>query len=175
MVGRTPPGPRGTPASRRRHNDISILHGTKRPTGASAAVQGDRPTSGAVCSLLGKVCGIGHSCLPRPHSWGRSWFDTVSHPLIRVSRRVSTRQARVPAPRRRMGCEKCGPTFSHGTSGAAGLFQRPGMGVRQAGQVPAASNSLRTMRWPRRSTRRRRHCGQRVFSRSPTCPGRLPA
>jgi hypothetical protein len=19
-----------------------------------------------------------HSCLPRPHSWGRSWFDTVS-------------------------------------------------------------------------------------------------
>ena len=50
-----PPGPRGTPASRRRHNDIGILHGTMWPTGASAAVQGDRPTSGAVCSLLGKV------------------------------------------------------------------------------------------------------------------------
>src|ERR1035441_884277 len=27
-----------------------------------------------------------HSCLPRPHSWGRSWFDAVSHPQS-VSRR----------------------------------------------------------------------------------------
>src|ERR1035438_5158077 len=49
----------------------------------------------------------GHSCLPRPHSWGRSWFDTVSPPQP-VSRRVSTRQARVSAPHRLMGCEKCG-------------------------------------------------------------------
>src|ERR1017187_10180190 len=48
-----------------------------------------------------------HSCLPRPHSWGRSWFDTVSLPQ-RVSRRVSTRQARVPASRRLMGCEYFG-------------------------------------------------------------------
>src|ERR1035441_10868818 len=32
------------------------------------------------------------------HSWGRFWFDTMSHPQP-VSRRVSTRQARVPAPR----------------------------------------------------------------------------
>jgi hypothetical protein len=38
-----------------------------------------------------------HLCLPRPHSWGRSWLDTLSHPQS-VSRRVSTRQARVPAP-----------------------------------------------------------------------------
>jgi hypothetical protein len=40
-----PPGPRGTPPSRCRHNGVSILQGESRPTGASAAVQGDRPTS----------------------------------------------------------------------------------------------------------------------------------
>ena len=44
-----------------------------------------------------------HSYLPRPHSWGRSWLDNGS-PATRVSRRVSTRQARAhrapPAPHR---------------------------------------------------------------------------
>jgi len=48
----------------------------------------------------------GHSCLPRPHSWGRSWFDTVSHPL-RVSRRVSTRP-RVSAPQWRRSVRNAG-------------------------------------------------------------------
>ena len=43
MVGRTP-GPRGTPSSRRRANDISIMQSASRPTGASAADQGVRPT-----------------------------------------------------------------------------------------------------------------------------------
>ena len=26
-----------------------------------------------------------HSCLPRPHSWGRSWFDTVPAPRRRYA------------------------------------------------------------------------------------------
>src|ERR1039457_3303652 len=39
-----PPGPGGTPSSRNRYNDISILQGASRPTGASAADQGVRPT-----------------------------------------------------------------------------------------------------------------------------------
>jgi hypothetical protein len=39
-----PPGPRGTPSSRSRNNDRSILQGACRPTGASAADQGVRPT-----------------------------------------------------------------------------------------------------------------------------------
>src|ERR1039458_2982515 len=39
-----PPGLRGTPASRSRNNDISIVQGANRPTGASAADQGVRPT-----------------------------------------------------------------------------------------------------------------------------------
>ena len=39
-----PPGPRRTPSSRSRNNDISILQGASRPTGASAADRGVRPT-----------------------------------------------------------------------------------------------------------------------------------
>src|ERR1039457_5594136 len=39
-----PPGPHGTPSSRNRYNDISILQGASRPTGASAADPGVRPT-----------------------------------------------------------------------------------------------------------------------------------
>src|SRR5450759_1446885 len=39
-----PPGLRGTPSSRIRNNGVSVLQGASRPTGASAAVQGDRPT-----------------------------------------------------------------------------------------------------------------------------------
>src|ERR1035437_5943949 len=43
VVGQTP-GLRGTPSSRIRNNGVSVLQGASRPTGASAAVQGDRPT-----------------------------------------------------------------------------------------------------------------------------------
>ena len=39
-----PHGLRGTPSSRIRNNGVSVLQGASRPTGASAAVQGDRPT-----------------------------------------------------------------------------------------------------------------------------------
>src|ERR1019366_8097845 len=39
-----PPGLRGTPPSRLGDNGASVLQGASRPTGASAAVQGDRPT-----------------------------------------------------------------------------------------------------------------------------------
>ena len=42
-----------------------------------------------------KVCGIGHSCLPRRHSCRRLATTLCNRPE-RVSRRVSTRQARVP-------------------------------------------------------------------------------
>ena len=42
-----PLGLRGTPPSRSRNNGIGILQGANRPTGASAAVQGDRPTMNA--------------------------------------------------------------------------------------------------------------------------------
>src|ERR1039458_6088758 len=46
-----PPGLRGTPSSRSQSNHISILQSAGRPTGASAAVQGDCPTitAGAWC------------------------------------------------------------------------------------------------------------------------------
>src|ERR1017187_8206886 len=40
-----PPGPRGTPPSRNRYNDINILQGASTPTGASAADPGVRPTN----------------------------------------------------------------------------------------------------------------------------------
>jgi hypothetical protein len=46
LVGRTP-GPRGTPSSRRRHPQ-----GASRPTGASAADQGVRPTNRAASTPL---------------------------------------------------------------------------------------------------------------------------
>jgi hypothetical protein len=53
-----PPGPRGTPPSRGRLDDSDILHGAGRPTGASAADQGVRPTNpGAVG--LGEPSGTG--------------------------------------------------------------------------------------------------------------------
>jgi hypothetical protein len=42
-----PPGLRGTPSSRGQNNHISILQSASRPTGASAAVQGDCPTINA--------------------------------------------------------------------------------------------------------------------------------
>ena len=43
-----PPGPRGSPWTRCRHNGVSIRKGASRPTGASAADQGVRPTNFAV-------------------------------------------------------------------------------------------------------------------------------
>ena len=42
--GADPPGPRGTPSSRSRNNGVSIWQGASRPTGASAADRGVRPT-----------------------------------------------------------------------------------------------------------------------------------
>jgi hypothetical protein len=48
------PGPRGTPPSRRRNDDIDILQGAGRPTGASAADQGVRPTNPSATAGLGK-------------------------------------------------------------------------------------------------------------------------
>src|ERR1035438_10072729 len=38
-----PPGPRGTPSSRSRHNDISILRGASRPTGRRPRTRGSAP------------------------------------------------------------------------------------------------------------------------------------
>src|ERR1019366_5255267 len=65
-----------------RSNGIGILPGASRPTGASAAVQGDRPTIGAGAGdeayradqgvrpttsaafpILGRVCGIMEKCV----------------------------------------------------------------------------------------------------------------
>ena len=37
-----------------------------------------------------KVCGIRHSCLPRPHSWGRSWMGATSRPATRVETSLDT-------------------------------------------------------------------------------------
>ena len=45
-------------SSRIRNNDTSTLHGVSRPTGASAANQGVRPTKQVRLSVAGKVCGI---------------------------------------------------------------------------------------------------------------------
>jgi hypothetical protein len=53
-----PPGPRGTPPSRCRNNDISTLQGVSGPTGASAADPVVRPTKQVRLSVAGKVCGI---------------------------------------------------------------------------------------------------------------------
>jgi hypothetical protein len=61
-----PPGLRGTPPSRSRYNAISILQGASRPTGASAAVPGDRPTIDADDAVKAYVSGIGRFRLPCP-------------------------------------------------------------------------------------------------------------
>ena len=54
-----PPGPRGTPPSRCRHNGVSISRGANRPTGASAADGGVRPNIYPGARQTGKVSGIG--------------------------------------------------------------------------------------------------------------------
>src|ERR1017187_7257532 len=46
-----PPGPRGTPSSRCRANDISTMQSASGPTGASAADQGVRPTKPRGCGF----------------------------------------------------------------------------------------------------------------------------
>src|ERR1035438_3306011 len=48
-------GPRGTPSSRSRNNGVGILQGASRPTGASAADPGVRPTIGRALSLPGEL------------------------------------------------------------------------------------------------------------------------
>jgi hypothetical protein len=53
-----PPGPRGTPPSR------DILQGAGRPTRASAADQGVRPTNPSATASLGKLGGIGLKLAP---------------------------------------------------------------------------------------------------------------
>src|ERR1035438_6889991 len=75
-----------------------------------------------------------HSCLPRPHSWGRSWFDAVSRPL-RVSRRGSTRQARVPAPRRQIGGGPCWSSLRDLLQPAGGLHGVAGGGDNAGGEA----------------------------------------
>src|ERR1035438_7968090 len=56
---------RGTPSSRSRNNDISIMQNASRPMGASAADQGGLPHDSCRCSVVGKLSGIGMvSCAP---------------------------------------------------------------------------------------------------------------
>src|ERR1039458_8519597 len=64
-----PPGPRGTPSSRIPNNDISTLQCVSRPTGASAADQGVRPTSKADLSVADKAM----------------WHFSVAHSLISLA------------------------------------------------------------------------------------------
>jgi hypothetical protein len=59
-----PTGLRGTPPSRCRHNGVSILQGANRPTGASAADGGVRPTIYPGARQTGKVRGMRKDCLP---------------------------------------------------------------------------------------------------------------
>jgi hypothetical protein len=59
-----PPGPRGTPPSRCPNSEIDILQGAGRPTGASAADQGVRPTNPGATGGLGKSGGIGLKLAP---------------------------------------------------------------------------------------------------------------
>src|ERR1019366_1087529 len=88
----------------------------------SGLMSGDGKRGGAVCASARAHPRL---YLPRPHSWGRSWFDTVSHPE-RGSRRLSALQVRVPAPRRLMSCEKCG------LAGQFEVGRRRGTGIRNS-------------------------------------------
>src|ERR1035438_1044643 len=63
-----PPGPRGTPSSPRRNDGIGILQSASRPTGASAADRGVRPTThhaGGFSTLLGWAF--------RPRNFMKNW------------------------------------------------------------------------------------------------------
>src|SRR5476649_337272 len=60
IVGRTPPGPRGSPWTRFSPTE-SASSAQGKPTRASAADQGVRPTINADCPILTKPSDIGHS------------------------------------------------------------------------------------------------------------------
>src|ERR1019366_1556574 len=71
-------------------------------------IEPDPDTSGGQGRAVALACATWrrHSCLPRRHSC-RRLLSTLCHAREQVSRRVSTRQARVPAPHRPVECEKC--------------------------------------------------------------------
>jgi hypothetical protein len=73
-----PPGPRGTPSSRCRANDTSIMQGAGRPTGASAADQGVRPTDPSSTADLGRPGGSGLKSAP-PFHFNRGDGDGPIH------------------------------------------------------------------------------------------------
>jgi hypothetical protein len=72
-----PPGPREKPSSRP-NNDMGILQGASRPTGASAADQGVRPTNPSATAGLGKPSGIGLKLAP-PFHFNRGDGDGPIH------------------------------------------------------------------------------------------------
>src|SRR5476649_1831388 len=63
IVGRTPPGPRGSPWTRFSSTE-SASSALDKPTRASAADQGVRPTINADCPILTKPSGIGLNACP---------------------------------------------------------------------------------------------------------------
>jgi hypothetical protein len=71
-----PPGPHGTPSSRCPNNDIDILQGAGRPTGASAADQGVRPTISGATTGLGESGGTGQ---PQQFHFNRGDGDGPIH------------------------------------------------------------------------------------------------
>src|ERR1035438_131464 len=78
------PHPRGlvgrTPWSRSRHNDISILRSASRPTGASAADQGVRPTNPGGPVFHGISVAVGMPVArPPPH---RSVRALLTHTVL---------------------------------------------------------------------------------------------
>src|ERR1035437_3980871 len=69
-----PPGLRGTPSSRIRNNGVSVLQGASRPTGASAAVQGDRPTIYAGAQHRKKRVALACQAAPQSNTFTRSQY-----------------------------------------------------------------------------------------------------
>ena len=86
-----------------------------------------------------------HSCLPRPHSWGCSWFDTVSHPQP-VSRKS------------RHGRQKCPMPHSFRANGNSAEF---------VGQV---GNLRRVVNPPEAVVNRPAGAGCQPARRIPSCP-----
>ena len=68
-----------------------------------------------------------------------------------------------------------GSILPHAAAPAPAQDQRPGIAVPQRGQAPLAVSRFSRTANERRRTSVSRHDGQRVSSRSPTEPGRLPA
>jgi hypothetical protein len=84
-----PPGPRAralVPLSEQQHQHLA---GSSRPTGASAADQGVRPTIYAECAVLGKLCGIRRKRLP--HFVGRNRLALRQSAVAVISRGGSFR------------------------------------------------------------------------------------